>query len=146
MRSELRKQRQAKEWLYFSARALEMKILDSDIDLKLTQKDWQGMLDDLKEYRREENWPYFSSQAMAVRILDPKMDLRLDQQAWNGMRDDLERCRHDKNYIDFSELTLAMKILVAEKVEVTDNGLEISMRKDKPLVSEVPPVPETKQF
>ena len=84
---------------------------------------------------------------MNMKILDPKIDLNLDVTAWKGMREDLEKEKSKKIKLSFLSRAMRMKVLAAEKVSVTDKGLEINMRKDKaPLSSEVTPLPETKQF
>ena len=146
MRRELENWRSKNDWGMFSWQASNMKIIDPKINLKLDQAAWQGMEKQLEEYRRSNNWTSFFLQASRMKILDPKIDLKLDQTAWQGARDELEVDRRQFMMQGFDSLAKCMKILVAERVDVTDQGLEITMpKREKPLTS-VPPIPETKQF
>ena len=101
----------------------------------------------MESERNPDRWGEFSWRAMAVKIMNPKIDLNLNRESWDGMRKFLEFARELENYDTFSKHAAAMKILAAEKVEVTDQGLNIAMpKKKKSLKSNVPPMPETKKF
>ena len=146
---EYRLRDQAHQWKNFSAQAMRMKILDPNQDLNLDQSAWQHMTDELEYYRTGGYWDSFAYQAMIMKVIDQKYDLKLDQATWQGMRGELEALRQEnetEEWKKFISLATEMKILAAEEVKVTDRGLEIKMRKDKPLTSSVPPLPETKQF
>ena len=144
MRQLLDSRRTDKKWGDFSSLAADIKILDPTLGLNLNPDTLRGVRDQLEIYREADNWWIFSWQAMHMKILDPRIDLNLDETAWQGMRESLKNFRGD--WSSFSKQAMLMKILAAEEVKVTDKGLEIKMRKDKPLTSGVPPLPETKQF
>ena len=129
---------------HLSLRAMDIKILYPAKELGLNQANWQTMRDGLEEARNN-NWRDFSHQAAAIKVLDPKADLGLDEAVWQDMRDELEACRKNGGWGFFCSLVMDMKILAADEVKVTENGLEITMRKPK-LTSGVPPMPETKKF
>jgi len=67
------------------------------------------------------------------------------------MKKDLDRCRnittdHYSGY-ELAELAASLTIITAEKVEITDDGLKITMPKEKDdLHGETPAMPEQKQF
>ena len=144
MRNWLEKFRQA-DWREFTSQAMAMKILDPTMDLKLDQAAWQGMRDDLEECRQDDYFSSFYYQAMRMKILDPKIDLNLNQGIWQKMIDELQESKQINSAYSFSIRAMQMKILAAEKVEVTDKGLEITMPTPK-FISGVSPLPETKQF
>ena len=63
------------------------------------------------------------------------------------MKARLEQSRQSNNWEYFSLQAMKMKILAAEKVEITDKGLEISMpEKKEPLIDKIPPMPEQRKF
>ena len=113
-------------WSSFSRCAMEMKIVDPSVDLGINQEARQGMKDKLEKYRMAGFWSGFTSAAMEMRIIDPSADLGLDQEAWQGMKGELES-RRNRPKSGFGDQAMAMKIIAAEKVEVTDKGLEIKM-------------------
>ncbi len=132
-------------WSAFSMQAMRMKILDPSMDLKIGDLEIEGMKAQLEEYRGDD-WQSFSAQAMEMKILDPSIDLNIGDLEIEGMKVDLEHYRGD-NWQAFSMQAMEMKILVAEKVEITDKGLEITMpKKKKPLRSETPPMPKKRKF
>ncbi len=134
-------------WLDFSLQAMRMKILDPSIDLNIGEPEIEGMKAKLEEYRNINNWRAFSFQAMRMKILDSSIDLNIGKPEIEGMKVQLEECRNPNNWSNFSTQAMGMKILVAEKVEITEKGLEITMpKKKKPLRSETPPMPEQRKF
>ena len=46
----------------------------------------------------------------------------------------------------FTRQAYFMKILAAEKVEITDQGLQLTMPKRKSAVAPTPPIPEVRAF
>ena len=135
-------------WDSFSWMAMNLKIIDPTQDLNLDQVAWHGMRDTLEKDRQQKSWADFSWGAVKIKILDPNQDLNLDQEAWQGMRDYLEKQRENGDKWGNLSWQLAnMKILVAEKVEVTENGIELTMpKKRESLGSDAPPIPEIKKF
>lgn len=155
MRDHLEKCRITNDWRDFSKQAMEMKVLDPNQDLNLDQSAWEGMINELKEDRRSNHWERFACQAMRIKILDPSIKLDLDDDSWEGMKTDLNenrkktkpKTRLSPGWMSFSSQAMAMTILAAEEVRVpAGGGLEIKMRKDKPIKSEITPLPETKKF
>jgi len=153
--------REDEEWDNFSSIAMAMKILNPKIDLNIDEETWQGMKSQLELYRSDVKidqpdedgaFMYFSQLAMKMKIICPQRadELNLDQDTWARLRDELEEWRPDvggnpSNWQEFTLECMRQKILAAEKVEVTDNGLEITMP-EKKFGSEAPSLPETKQF
>ena len=146
MRNQLEKDRVGNHWGDFSTQAMAMKLLNPNQELNINLTDWQGIKDELNGYRKSGRWGYFSEQAMAIKLLGPTQDLRVDQIDWQNMEDFLKMYRL-WHVSDFFNHAMSMAILAAEEVKITDKGLEVNMRKPKKsLASEVPPMPETKQF
>lgn len=132
------------EWVDFCSLAVDMKILDPkldpEMDLGLDQDVRQKLRDYVDHHKKTQGHALYSSEffelAAKVKILDPEIDLGLDQAAWQRMRKHLRiretRIAHkplvyQPSADKFASQAAAMKILAAEKVEITDNGLEITM-------------------
>jgi len=127
-----------------------MKILDKRKDDKINEIiSWEYLQDNLEEFKRNGQWAEFSEMAKNIKIVKPTMDLGLDKEVWESLREELKRSSADDlmGWQRLAKEAVALKILAAEKVDVTDKGLEITMRGEKKgLDNEVPPVPETKNF
>ena len=84
---------------------------------------------------------------MSIKILAPdkSSQLNIDNQAWQGMKQELEQDRNGK-WWRFTDLAMAMKILAADKAEITDQGLEITMLPPESFKSEKKPRPERRSF
>jgi hypothetical protein len=96
-------------------------------------------------------WFSFAQNFVSMKILFPEKNIgsKLDAGAWKGMRDELENIRNSSDsekWERLSSLAMNMKILAAEKVEVTDKGLEITMPEKREGLESAPALPETKQF
>jgi hypothetical protein len=149
MSKKLQVRRERGSWDDFADYAMEIKILNPKMDIKLSENDWEGMENILEDFRRKGLWGSFADHAQAMKILNPNVELNLDRAAWQGMRMALEKSREEGQKFEwrgFSSLAFAMKIIAAEKVEITDEGLRLTMPEKKSLQSETPPIPETKQF
>ncbi len=137
-------------WRGFAHQAMSMKILQHDkfIELKIDDQAWQGMIRTLERYRNNGNWWAFADQANDMKILQPSkaVELNIDDQAWQGMKQQLEMLRRGESWLRFAHQAMYMKILAADKVEVTDQGLEITMLPPESFKSEKKPRPERKQF
>jgi len=136
----------------FAEYVVALKILDPKIDLDLNQLDWKRMKDSLEQHRKGASegesihWSSFARQAMYMKIIDTNIDLHLDIASWKGMRDWANDAKKSQQG-PFPWRALEMKILAAERVEVTDEGLIITMPKRKESIKpEIPPIPEAKQF
>ena len=118
-------------WHGFATCSMRIKIIDPGMDLNLDESIWNEMHQELEGYRSHNNWKGFARQATEMKILDPKIELNLDRGAWEGMHQKLEMCRSFKFVRDFMQQVKNMKILAAEKLEVTENGLELTMSKKR---------------
>ena len=100
-----------------------------DPETEISDTDWEGMKAKLKEFRKQ-SWWNFANLAMRMSILRPdqKSELQIDDQAWQGMKAALEES-HKQNWQSFADLAMFMSILSAEKVQITDQGIELEMRK-----------------
>ena len=71
---------------------------------------------------------YFIGQAANMKILDPQINPNLNwQEIRNELKEDRKRGFGGEAGYEFSKNAMAMKVLAAEKVEITDKGLEITM-------------------
>ncbi len=137
------------DWWDFAALAMSMKILspDKSSELNIDDQAWQGMKQKLENYRNS-NWRLFADQAMSMKILSPdkSSDLKIDNKAWQKMKQELEANRNSNWWEDFAIQARRMKIMAADKIKVTDQGLEITMRPPESFKSEKKPRPERRQF
>ncbi len=85
---------------------------------------------------------------MNLKILFPDKiaELGLNDSTWQGMKDKLDSFRQDNNWWGFVNQAIRLKILAADKVEVADQGLEITMLPPESFKSEKKPRPERKNF
>jgi len=126
----------------------EKSNLRFDVEKEITEAAWRGMKDVLNQYREKENenWWLFADLAMYLKILQPEQysELQVNDEAWQGMKNVLNQYRKDKNWWDFAYLAMCLHILAAEKVEASDQGLEITMpqKKASPFV---PPRPQRRE-
>ncbi len=128
---------------------MSLKILfpDKASELNLDSA-WQGMKDQLESSRQDNDWGAFAYQAIHLKILFPnrKAELDLNDSAWQGMKQNLESNRRFNNWWHFANQAMRLKILAADKVEITDQGLEITMLPPESFKSEKKPRPERKNF
>ncbi len=116
MESELNRYRKNGLWGAFSTRAMKMKILDPNYDLKLRPEDWKGMENQLNEYRKKGMWGNFGIQAMEMRILDPNYDLNLGEEEWKGMENQLNEYRKKGMWANFGIQAMGMRILSSPRL------------------------------
>ena len=150
-RESLKRSRSASEWSSFLLEAQREKILNPAIDLELTPENWQEIKNAIEIQRKKSledekvniyDYQRFSRLGSAMRVIDPGGDLVVNQSDWETMKQKLDFYREQNNYHVLAELAADMKILAAEKVEVTDEGLEITMPEKKvnlgPATSDTP--------
>ena len=146
-------------WRLFAVKAVNIMILwpEKASELNIGQVEWQGMHAKLEEYRQKKEWKKFAIQAKNMKILDPKEfeGVRISKLDWEEMLNQLNQFRRDgfrrdsigtDGWHHFAELASALTILAAGKVEVTDNGLEISMQKAEDFKQQKKPRPERRAF
>jgi len=103
--------------------AFYMKITDPSFDLDGTIGDdgWENIQ---KSFYGFKNIDF----ATKIKVLNPKIDLKLNEGDWELMKENLLKARTEKNYyvIDgFTPLAATMKILAADKITITENGLDL---------------------
>jgi len=141
MQQKLDKLRKQRLWGAFAVHAASMKILDPRIDFKVDEETRRDMI---KEIKNETTFAsIFAEHAAAMKILG--IAFEVDKFFWRMMQEELKEEQAQGK--SFSKLAVDMKILVAEEVEVTDKGLEITMPKPKEdLKQGIQHLPEVKQF
>ena len=131
MKNRLKKRRNTNAWYHFAHQALCMFILrpDQKGNLDIDDIAWQGMKGQL-EQERNDRWWRFTDLALSMFILRPdqREDLDIDISAWRGMRNEIEQVQQN-NWWNFADLAMSMTILSAEKVEITDQGIELVVKK-----------------
>lgn len=120
--------------------------IDEDLFPKGRPRIYNEMVKELVRNKKGKNWFAFARGASRFRIVIPEMarrlnvskgalqeelDSHLDSESWQGMRDELKKLETDHNWRAYSNQAADMKILAAEKVEVTNKGLEIKMPESK---------------
>ena len=113
----------------FSLHEVEKQETKFNPDEEILQKDWQEIRKQLTRDRNR-NWLNFASMAMSIKILAPDkfLELSIDNNDWQKMKKELEECRRSGSWWPFvADLAMPMKIIAADKVEVIDQGLEITM-------------------
>ncbi|KKP33203.1 MAG: hypothetical protein A2360_04885 [Candidatus Staskawiczbacteria bacterium RIFOXYB1_FULL_32_11] len=152
LRNELKSFRDVGNWGAFARTAIEMQIFDAKADIGIDDKATNGMTHKLEAYRKRGEWFSFISLASDIKILGINTDIKLDElEAKQGIKNQLEQSKNygikHGDWNDFGRFVRDIKILIAEKAEITDKGLEITMPKEKEsLQSDVPAIPEQKQF
>ncbi len=146
----LKFEQEASNSLAFNKYATDIKILQSDKFTKskiIDDQVWQRMRKELEEQRKNNNWWRFALDAMRMKILQPDKfaEVDIDDVAWQGMRRIFEAEWKNDRW-GFLQQAMCMKILAADKVEVTDQGLEITMLPPESFKSEKKPRPERKNF
>ncbi len=97
---------------------------------------------------RDKNWRDFAVSLSRLRIIFPERfdEIDLNNRDWQGMKEELEISRDRESALRFFRLAGYMKILAAEKVEITDKGLEITMSEGEDFRQEKKSRPERRQF
>ena len=128
-----------KDWVSALLDVFEIKLYrPKDAELKECLKTGAdaliaGIVEHVQGWREMTGWMGVARLTRMLKILFPDRvkDFKPDKIAWQGMRKTLESLRHQSEWAEFAELAAAMTILAAEKVEVTEKGLEITMPKPK---------------
>jgi len=116
-------------------------------ELELKEDDWQDVLEIL-DRERKENYVLFSTIAMYVKIVFPDKDLNLTDSDWKRMTEISEAYKKPtagKSLGAFFRVASELTILSADKVHVTDQGLELEMFKPD-FKQQKTKRPERKQF
>ncbi len=130
------------DWWNFTNQAMRLKILFTDRvpELDLNDQAWKGMKGRLEEMMTS------SYQARSLKIIFPEKMSGLNlNPVWQKTENALEKCRQNNDWQLFANLATNLKILAADKVEVTDQGLKITMPIPD-FKSEKKPRPERRQF
>jgi len=103
--------------------AFYMKITDPsfDADAAIGNDGWDNIQ---KSFYGFKNIDF----AAKIKVLNPKIDLKLNEGDWQLMKENILKARADKSYyiVDgFTILAATMKILAADRVIITDKGLEL---------------------
>jgi hypothetical protein len=119
------------EWSEITKRGTEVDIMGTEV------------LDRLAVSKK---WGQFAFVSRQLRYLFPEDRLDASNVAWEGMRAALER-RRNKDWLLYAELAANMKVLTAEKVTITEQGLELVMpTAQAQLAQPIPQMPEIKNF
>ncbi len=95
----------------------------------------------------EKNWGAFALVSRQLRYLFPDDKLEYGNAAWKEMRAKLESNRSNEHWFSYAQLAANMKVLAAEKVMVTEQGLELVMPKAKAqLAEQTPGMPDIRKF
>ena len=148
---------QKNRWAEMSDATIEYKLLffpESFKDFIITNRDLEINSMTTERLKKEGEWGKILHRAGLVKIVRPDRikDLKLDAVAWDGIREYLQGKMQAFGTADATKLRCVMdllfaKILAADKVKITQNGLEIIVPKKKEnLEQEAPQVPEVKQF
>lgn len=117
-------------------------------ELELDDKVWQKMKIVLNE-KRNIFLGSFIELAMRTFVFwpDRKNELNIDHEAWKEMKNELKKRRNvlDKTLLGFAELAMSMYILSADRVKITDQGLELEMPEKESHQQKIPPRPERRQ-
>lgn len=105
----------------------------------------------IEKTNRLRNKIVFAREVSFIKVLFPKIagGFEIDESYWQEFRTHLEGLRQGNfgiTYVDFIENIMAMKILAAEKVTVTERGLEFIMPGEETFNSKVPALPEVRKF
>ena len=133
---------------------LKAKIIfpDKFNELGIEEQTYEGMRQYLMSNFSKDNdtsYKYYAQFLGSMRIIFPEKfsEFSPGEEDWNKMRETLENARTAGENWGFPLLAGNLKILAAEKVEITDKGLKITMPEEKEsLQGETPVMPEQKQF
>ena len=137
---------------YFKRAVMHMRFMNPNIDINLGPKFWEDVKTMLHQDSVTNRWLDFSSLAVASRIIDPDVELNLDEEAWQGMKNQLVIFRREYKqsahgiHEELGQMAMNMKILAAEKVKITNKGLEITMPGKKIVEDKHPPIPQVRNF
>lgn len=129
----------------FISIAADLRIFLPEKADELRNEDIAKMAEEKFKERSYKNYNLIGAEYISkFKILFPERmeNLGLGKEFWKKMKSDL----HEESYGRWvAKRGAALKIIAAEKVEITDNGLELTMPQ-KLFVKEVSRMPEKKQF
>ena len=144
-----------KLWWAFGQEAMKIKILFPEKSGSLLQVEnitsneiWDGMKKEL-ERMIDLGLRHFCQHAAAMKILFPYRisELSFDTAFWKQAHKELSDYRDKEFWRGLFQEAVAMKLLAAEEINITDQGLEVIMQKEKPeFKEETPPMPKTRKF
>jgi len=137
---ELEGHRSRKHVWHFFDHALTMKIIDPKFDIQLNN--------DLREIVNQQikTGKMDPSLAVDLKLFEPDLDLELNSHYWELMHKKLADERDKKTWHYFSKQAMLMKILAAEKIEIDNQGLKITMPGEKRFLEGESFIPETRKF
>ncbi len=125
------------------ARALKSLFPEDFESLELDQEVRNAVEKDLKYWQKEKNWEKLAEHAALLKFLFPKLDFNIKLDTTGRY---LEELASNNYWNDFIYYAFNLVILAADKVEVTDQGLEITMLPPESFKSEKKPRPERRNF
>ena len=107
--------------------------------------EWEKLVELLHEATDEGD---IMRRVLVVRILFPDRgaDIRLDAKTLRFFRTQLDQYRRKKRWDDFAACAVALKIATAERIDITERGLDITMPPKIPLTATIPPLPEQRSY
>ena len=127
--------RKWKDWRNFFQEAVNAKVLfpGKAAELNLDDQAWQEMTKGIERCRQLNDYRSVAEYAKYAKILFPEKgaELELNKEDWQKINQLLVRYREEKDGDDYREFTFLasmMKLLAAQKVEITDQGIECTMR------------------
>lgn len=131
MEKSLKKHCQQRQWLQFLRRAVDMKILFPARTSQsiVSDNEWRELIGELEQERLKDEWLSYSWFAGKMKILFPERasKLKINTFALQKLKFEFESYRN-ANISGLFQRAFWLKILAAHKVEVTEKGLEITMR------------------
>ena len=117
-------------------------------ELGMSDSKWNDLKEMLEKNRTESQWYDFLKLAANLKILHPERydELKVDLEAWKNMKELLERFIKTKHWFVVLEIAFYLKVLAAEKINFTDQGMELVMEKSEDFKQTKKPRPERKNF
>lgn len=143
-----------KVWTDYIDQLMALKVFDQKLEVHLGTEGLEKMDLNLNVSKAKEQWEEFAELAAAEKVINMSLNVEVSPTEWQNMKNILENYREKHREKGefyekaFTNMASWMKILAAEKVEVTNDGLEITMPKkvkSEPK-SEPLPFPEKRNF
>lgn len=127
--------RRTKNWTSFAEEGSYMKLANQPLwPMTISEYVWSEMKKTLKELHYEKKIGSFLSMATSMKVLEPYRvdELGITPEILDNLLSTLKRSQKDLEKSDgevFASYVEWMVILAAEKVEMTDHGIEVTMPK-----------------
>lgn len=120
---------------------------DIDSKLKVNQANWEMQKENLEKLRRARNKRNFVEKASMSRVIFGELyDLKISDDEWKKIELQFQNST-PVELANYFKLLTGIAILKAKKVEVTKNGLELSMGDERTVINSEPNVqPEERSF